>query len=643
MAAGTLRGADTVAATSGTSPTAVTISPTIAVVAGDLIFVAAGQLTNLQITAASDNLGNTYSSAGTAGDAGSATVAGFYSIVTVPGTLTQVSVTGKSTTANDHAIVVCVYEGVFSAVDKTIATASDNATPFNCPATGTLAQADELVIGYGAGSATTSFGVLSATSPMVLDAQDAFTAAASIRTAVASKVVASTTTTTPVFSATATGTVNGQWGTATFKIQAAATYNESVTETAAATESGTGPRTTPATGAETAAVAETEAGIKFNANRLFGGFSLDDTDGVNWAGRTLRQRFEPSILAANNGGDERVSFGFATGTSGNIAAAYIGHAAASGDAYDFDGAQIQLTFDGGSTTKAVSGASTVNSDYVTGFTYDPTKALIISVAFTGTTVNLLAYVDAGLETETTAWIAAVVSNGGTVSSGRQTTVNNLVISLKAAGLWAKLDWLLLTAAENVGSALVDLISGRVATAVNSPTFTADDGYAFDGISQYIDSGYNTSTNSVAYTQNSSHVSAWNFSTANWAMIGNYVINTGIEIAYYSGAYHLVGPQSDNVTMNGSASSTGLAVLTRTGASARAFYVDGSSVVSDTETSEAAPANQNIFLGCISYQGALLHPSISAVSSASAGGGLMPPTILIYSTYMRTYMTAVGVP
>jgi hypothetical protein len=622
----------------GANPNVVTVT-SIAVVAKDLIFVAAGQNTNQQMNAVTDNLGNTYVSAGTPGDAGTGTVAGFYSIVTVPGNLTSVSVAGQTSTADDFGIVVGVFAGPLGAVDKTVACATDSASSYACPATGTLAQANELVVAYGAVAATTTNGALSATSPMVLVNQAS--PAVAIRTGLASKMVAVTTTSTPAFTNSATGTPSGTWGTATFKVTTI--HTSAVDETAAASESGSGPRTTPATGAETAAVAETEAGIKFNANRLFGGFSLDDTDGVNWAGRTLRQRFEPSILAANNGGDERVSFGFATGTSGNIAAAYIGHAAASGDAYDFDGAQIQLTFDGGSTTKAVSGASTVNSDYVTGFTYDPTKALIISVAFTGTTVNLLAYVDAGLETETTAWIAAVVSNGGTVSSGRQTTVNNLVISLKAAGLWAKLDWLLLTAAENVGSALVDLISGRVATAVNSPTFTADDGYAFDGISQYIDSGYNTSTNSVAYTQNSSHVSAWNFSTANWAMIGNYVINTGIEIAYYSGAYHLVGPQSDNVTMNGSASSTGLAVLTRTGASARAFYVDGSSVVSDTETSEAAPANQNIFLGCISYQGALLHPSISAVSSASAGGGFDATDNSNYSTYMRTYMTAVGVP
>jgi hypothetical protein len=388
--AGELLGVRTATATTGANPNNVAISPAIVVNIGDLIFVSAGQATNLQMTSASDNLGNTYSSAGTAGDAGTAAVSGFYTIVTVSGPLTNVAVAGQTTTADDVGIVVGAFKGVFTAVDKTIATVTDSASPYACPTTGTLAQAAELVIGYGAVAGTTTNGVLSATSPNLLAGQAS--PAITIRTGLGYQVVAATTAVAPAFTNSATGTVNGRWGTASFKIQVGTVYNDSRTESVAASETEAGAFVAAGTDAESVASSESMSGIKTNLTRIFGGFgTMLNTDAVNWAGQTLRVRLEPQLLAANTGGNERVTFEFLAGTSGTIAAAYIGHAAASGDLYDFDGNQVQLTFDGGSTTKAVSGASSVNSDYASAFAYDATKALIISVAFTGTTINLAGY------------------------------------------------------------------------------------------------------------------------------------------------------------------------------------------------------------------------------------------------------------
>ena len=77
---------------------------------------------------------------------------------------------------------------------------------------------------------------------------------------------------------------------------------------------------------------------------------------------------------------------------------------------------------------------------------------------------------------TIAWVNQVVTNGGTVSAGRQTLVDNLIVGLKADGIWTKLERLWLFAAENTISALTDLVGLTLATANNSPTFTADVGY-----------------------------------------------------------------------------------------------------------------------------------------------------------------------
>src|SRR5262245_4406995 len=113
----------------------------------------------------------------------------------------------------------------------------------------------------------------------------------------------------------------------------------------------------------------------------------------------------------------------------------------------------------------------------------------------------------GLDAATTAWVNAVVTNGGTVSAGRQTTVNTLITTLKSAGIWTKLDRLWLWAAENQPSALTDLVGLSLATAVNSPCFTADRGYTGNGSTSYIDTLFDPTTG-TAFNQNSCHFSVW---------------------------------------------------------------------------------------------------------------------------------------
>ena len=60
----------------------------------------------------------------------------------------------------------------------------------------------------------------------------------------------------------------------------------------------------------------------------------------------------------------------------NISAAWIGHAAGSGNAWDFDGGQVQLTFSG-SNTVAIGGGTEATSDYVE-FALDETQDVIVS-------------------------------------------------------------------------------------------------------------------------------------------------------------------------------------------------------------------------------------------------------------------------
>ena len=66
--------------------------------------------------------------------------------------------------------------------------------------------------------------------------------------------------------------------------------------------------------------------------------------------------------------------------------AYIGHQAASGDAYDFDGSQVRITFNTGSNGFVISSGATITSDIIT-FSLDSTKNLIVSFDWTNNSDN----------------------------------------------------------------------------------------------------------------------------------------------------------------------------------------------------------------------------------------------------------------
>lgn len=72
--------------------------------------------------------------------------------------------------------------------------------------------------------------------------------------------------------------------------------------------------------------------------------------------------------------------------------------------------------------------------------------------------------------------------------------NQLMLDLKAGGIWSKLDTLRVYANDGGANfALIDWKRLALCTAVNSPTFTTNSGYSFNGTSSYIDSGFNPNT------------------------------------------------------------------------------------------------------------------------------------------------------
>lgn len=105
-----------------------------------------------------------------------------------------------------------------------------------------------------------------------------------------------------------------------------------------------------------------------------------NADSTGWNGFNLRQHFAASILS-QSGSKFRLTLQGSSIASegGQVDGCYGGHAAGAGDAYDFDGTQVQITV-GGSPTFTIPFNSTVVTDEIT-YTFDETKAFIVAFHF----------------------------------------------------------------------------------------------------------------------------------------------------------------------------------------------------------------------------------------------------------------------
>jgi hypothetical protein len=95
------------------------------------------------------------------------------------------------------------------------------------------------------------------------------------------------------------------------------------------------------------------------------------------------------------------------------------------------------------------------------------------------------------------------------SAGQQLLQNQLVVDLKDGGIWSKLDTFAVFATDGDSDfALIDWIRLTDYTAVNSPTFTTDEGFQGNGTSSYIDTNFNPATQGVNFANDNAGISLY---------------------------------------------------------------------------------------------------------------------------------------
>lgn len=117
------------------------------------------------------------------------------------------------------------------------------------------------------------------------------------------------------------------------------------------------------------------------------------------------------------------------------------------------------------------------------------------------------------ETETTALIARMSTFPG---QARKSYINDLIVALKTAGVWSKLDVLYVYAAHTEQAALLNWIEDALnGTNTNSMVFTTDEGFKGGATNAYINTGINLGSppTGLQFSYQDSHIGMYYFSLA----------------------------------------------------------------------------------------------------------------------------------
>jgi hypothetical protein len=182
------------------------------------------------------------------------------------------------------------------------------------------------------------------------------------------------------------------------------------------------------------------------------------------------------------------------------------------------------------------------------------------------------------------------------TDARKALINSLIVSLKTAGVWSKLDVLKIRAAADSQAARRNWIADTFNdTAVASPTFTVDRGYTGDGVAAYLESSFDPTTAAGKFALNNATLFTWELTN---------IAATTVSIGANSGAgREFIIPRTSTsgiiVNLNDSAAaslvgsitdSRGLTIAIRDGATSRKIRKNNAQLEATAEASSTMTAS-----------------------------------------------------
>jgi hypothetical protein len=230
---------------------------------------------------------------------------------------------------------------------------------------------------------------------------------------------------------------------------------------------------------------------------------------------------------------------------------------------------------------------------------------------------------------------------------RKSLINSLITTLKANGIWANFDALYVMAAHDAQAARLNWVQDLYnLTAVNSPVFTIDRGYAGDGSTAMLVTGITPAAAGLKFKQNSSHISCYDRTARaadGTAQIGALTgpIATYIQTRGTSDLLNSALNDGGSGAGIANAANPGFYAIDRVSSTSFRAYKSGAYLGPVTIASSAPTNGAQFTLLAVNSDGGTSAFTTDQLAAATIGAGLgttMQPQLY---TALQAYMTGVG--
>ena len=244
---------------------------------------------------------------------------------------------------------------------------------------------------------------------------------------------------------------------------------------------------------------------------------------------------------------------------------------------------------------------------------------------------------------------------------RKGLINTVIVDLKAASIWTKLDWLSVMAAGTSQQALLNWVDPTQTMTVGStPTFTVDRGYSLTAsagapptefllVPELLNAAGNV------YALNDAHYSTYinDFAFKGFgALISSGTSNYNSGLGQFTGATTFsASPNTTTVNLTTGSDATaanyiGMWTATRTASNAQALYKSGNAVGganswSNATASTAVPTTQPKLLWGDNSVAWGPPSTTTRMATYSYGSGLTSGEASTLATTLTTFLTAIG--
>lgn len=234
------------------------------------------------------------------------------------------------------------------------------------------------------------------------------------------------------------------------------------------------------------------------------------------------------------------------------------------------------------------------------------------------------------------------------TEARKGLINALIVALKAAGVWTKLDAFYMLAAADAQAAQRNWKADAYNLSPQSaPTFDADRGYTGNGTSSYLATSFNPFTAGGQFALNSAHIGVYSRTSGTaqsleiGARLSNVSQQTVLQLRNASDQFTArINQDVVSDVATGVTDGSGHFVGSRTGASARSLYRNGSALTASVEASTAMP-NFEIFILAGNTNGSAANFSARQLSVAHWGAALTAQNVTDLNAAIGAYLTTVG--